>query len=200
MDVIFYLVLALFIAAIFCYGVFAVKISLQHQQINAVEKSMEAYGTPQQRVAEMEVITYKKKIDDFATLLAAHRITSNVFSFIEENTVPNVWFTNFSMLETQNEVDISGQTDTLATLSHQVSVFEKNQSYVRDISIFTFQNLSQGKIAFTLKIFFNPNIFNYYSNGFFGPTTSSTAATNPQTSTTSNSPVAPNTSQPVNNK
>ena len=124
---IFYFCAAVFMATVFCYFIFVLKIHLQNQAIKDLDVKMQGVGTDEQKEQEKTVAGYQKKINDYALLVKDHRITSNALGFLEKNTLPDVWFYQFSMRASENKVDISGEAENMDTLSRQTSVFEKSE-------------------------------------------------------------------------
>src|SRR3989344_388213 len=123
-NIVFYVAIILLIVAVFCYGIFIVKIYLQSQQIAKLDAKIAVFGTSQQKAAEQQVFDYKSKIGDYTALINSHRISLNAFNFIEGKTLPNVWFTNFDMSEVKNTINVLGQAQDMETLSNQVNIFE----------------------------------------------------------------------------
>ena len=134
MDVIFYFVISLLIATVFCYIIFLTKNSFQREDIKKEIAALQTVGTDQQKEYEKEVISYQGKINDFSNLLKNHEFASNVFAFIQTQTMPNVWFSQFNLDEKNNGVQLSGEADDIDALSRQVATFEKNK-YVENIAL-----------------------------------------------------------------
>ena len=165
-TVVFYVFFALLILAIFSYGVFWIKAYMVNQEIAAIDKKIAVYGSADQKSHEQQVFDYKKKIDDFATLLASHKMSSNIFGFIESTAQPNVWFSGFTMSQTTNEIRLAGEAQDMATLSKQFAVFENSKDQVNSITVLNSQVAPSGRVDFVLNISLNPDIFNYQaSNG-----------------------------------
>ena len=154
----------LLIVALFCYGIFWLKSYLLRQKINEVDAKIAIYGTDQQKRSEQGVLDSKKRVDDFAGILNNHTISANVFSFIEEKTLPNVWFSSFSMAESIHEIRLAGEADTMEILSRQFRIFEESKEQVKSITIFNSQLVPSGKIKFILNIALDPKIFNYQTS------------------------------------
>ena len=162
-DLVFYCAIALLIASLFSYGIFYYKAHLLNQKVGELDDKIAVYGTKEQKDYEKEVLDYKKKIDDFSTIIASHKISSNVFSFMEASTLPEVWFLSFDMSQPTNEIRLLGETDSMETLSRQVQIFEKNRDYVKNITVLNTQLGSLGKVTFNLNLSLEPKIFDYVS-------------------------------------
>ena len=160
-DYLFYFSSILLAAIIFYFLIFGFKINMQNKQINYIENQLLNLGKGQRQVEETKVLDYKQKINDFQMLLDNHKITSNVFGFIEDSTLANVWFYNFDMTQAQNELRLQGFSSSMDVLNNQVQAFEKKQNFVKEISILNAEADLTGKVNFMLDISFNPKIFNY---------------------------------------
>jgi hypothetical protein len=162
MDVIFYFVISLLIATIFSYVIFLVKNNFQREDIKKETAALETVGTAQQKSEEQSVIGYQKKISDFTNLLKNHEFASNVFAFMEAQTLPNVWFKQFSLDEKSNGVQLSGESDDLDALSRQVASFERNK-YVKNISTLNSALGESARITFNIDLLLDQSIFGYIS-------------------------------------
>ncbi|MCX6720938.1 MAG: hypothetical protein NTW11_03995 [Candidatus Staskawiczbacteria bacterium] len=160
MDVILYFVISLLVATLVCYVIFLTKNSLQEQEINNQIKALQTMGTDQQKEREKEVINYQSKISNFSGLLKNHEFASNVFVFMEAQTLPNVWFKQFSLDAKGNAVQLSGESDDMGALSRQVSVFEKNK-YVKSIGALNSSIGELSRIQFNINLVLDKSIFSY---------------------------------------
>lgn len=163
MDVVFYFASALLIAVVFSYLIFTLKIYLQKREIADADKNIAVYGTQEQKAYEKKILDYKRLIDDFTVIVGKHKISSNIFSFIEDNTVPSVWFSNFDMSDSTNEIRLLGEAENMLTLSQQVQVFEKDKEYIKNITVLNSQAGVGGKIGFILNLSLGSKIFTYQS-------------------------------------
>lgn len=116
MDVIFYFAVSLLIATVLCYLIFLVKDGMIKSQISEETSALHMVGTDEQKQHETEVIRYQKKIGDFSMLLKNHEFASNVFAFMQAQTMPNVWFDQFNLDEKNNAVQLSGESDDVDSL------------------------------------------------------------------------------------
>ena len=164
-DVIFYFVISLLIATILCYLIFSAKIFLQNKALKDLDVALETVGTDQQKDYEKTVSDYQKKIDDFIVLIKNREFASSVFSFMEQQALPNVWFDNFTMNKKDGEVGLSGEADSMAAFSRQVATLEKNE-YIKKITVLNASLGISGRAEFNLNITMNPKLFILSSDSF----------------------------------
>jgi len=159
-DVVFYFVISLLISTIFCYLIFIFKIYLQGKEIKNLDAAIQTVGTDAQKSQEKTVFDYQKKINDYAMLMADHEFVSNIFGFLEKDTLPNVWFSKFGMRAKQNQIDLSGEAENLDALSRQTAAFEKNE-FVKKVNLLSSTIGGLGKVNFNLSLVLDQKIFNY---------------------------------------
>lgn len=159
-DVVFYFVISLLISTVLCYLIFVFKIYLQKKEVKNLDAATETVGTDIQKDHEKIVFNYQKKINDYGFLVTDHKFISNIFSFLEKDTLPNVWFSKFSATAKQNKVDLSGEADNMDALSRQVATFEKNE-FVKKVSLLGSNIGDLGKVNFNLGLLLDQKIFNY---------------------------------------
>lgn len=160
-DYLFYLSSILLAVVVFSYLIFNFKIRLQSEAVQDIEKKILGLNTEERQAYDKKIIDYRKKINDFAEILNSHRIASSIFSFLEEKTMGNIWFSNFDMQESDSGIKLSGETENMESLSRQIEVFENSKDYVRGVNVLNSQANSGGKISFLLSISFDPKVFDY---------------------------------------
>lgn len=175
MDVIFYFAVSLLITTIFCYVIFLTKNSFQREDIGKTMVALQTVGTNEQKEQEKEVITYQSKINDFTNLLENHEFSSNVFAFMQGQTMSNVWFKQFSLDGKNSGVQLSGEADDLAAFSRQVATFEKNE-YVKSVGTLSSALGGSSKIGFNISLILDQKIFSYLSSADLLAQTNDTAA------------------------
>ncbi|MGD0576766.1 MAG: DUF5018 domain-containing protein [Candidatus Staskawiczbacteria bacterium] len=163
MDVIFYFVVSLLVATALCYGIFLLKNNWLRQDLRTEETSLGQVGTDQQRQYESDVIGYQKKINDFTALFKNHQFASNVFAFMQTQTIPDVWFKQFSLDEKGGTVQLSGEADSMDALSRQVAALEGNK-YVTNVGNINSSLGDSAKIEFNVSITLDQSIFSYLSD------------------------------------
>jgi len=151
------------IATIFCYLIFLVKDGMIKKQIDVQVSKLQIQGTISQKDQEKQVIGYQNKINDFSNLLKNHEFASNAFAFLQAQTMPNVWFKQYSLDEKGNGVQLSGEADSLDALSRQVAAFEKNE-YVKSVGTLNSSLGESARAEFNLNLVLDQKVFGYLSN------------------------------------
>lgn len=163
-NIVFYAVLTFLLITGLCYFFLLYQGYLQNQKIAELNTKILEYGNDSQKASERKILDYKKKIDDFTILLNDHRFSLNVYDFIEQKTLPNVWFLSFNVSAVKNEINLSGEAENMEALSNQLNVFEGTRDYINDIGVLGSQVTDSGRVSFTLRLSLNPKIFDYHSN------------------------------------
>ena len=161
LDHLFYFTIILLAASVVGFVVFNFKTVLQYQIIEDIEKKSLNLGAGERQAYNKKVLDYKEKIDDFATIIDNHKITSRIFAFIEENTISNVWFSNFNMQKTDNEIRLSGESESMEALSQQIKVFEAKSDFVKSINVLSSKTNAARKVIFDVNLVLDPRVFNY---------------------------------------
>jgi len=161
-DVVFYFMISSLIATIFCYLIFAAKVYFQKESIGDYDLSLATVGTEEQKAMEKQIFDYQKKINDYDPLIKNHKIISNILAYFEQNTLPEVWFSRFSMTGGDANIILSGETENVETLSKQISVFEASE-YLNKITVLSSVLGLENRTDFNVILSLDPKIFNFVS-------------------------------------
>lgn len=154
--ILLYLLSALFListASFFVLSYYSQKIE---NEIKNVEQKLTK--TSQEDALEKEIILASKQIEDWSKLVDSHAKTSNIFDFLEKNTHPKVWFSNFRMTTAQNLVLLEGQAENFESLGQQLMFFKGQQS-LKEVELSGISLDREGKVGFSLRLVFDPSIF-----------------------------------------
>lgn len=160
-DVAFYIALAVAVCIAVFYGVLAFKVYFYNTKIAEIRDKTAMYSSSEEKANEEIAFNYKKKIDDFATLISNHRISSQVFSFMEDNTLAGVSFLGINMASNSNDIRLSGSAKDMETISRQFRIFETSKEYISNVSVLNTVISPLGTISFTMNFSFDPKIFTY---------------------------------------
>ena len=107
-----------------------------------------------------QLLALDKKLGSLRTLLTGHAIPSNVFAFLEQNTLSRVRFTSFSYAAESGKLELSGEAATYFLLAQQVRTFES----LSQIERVDFGGLSigeKGLVSFRMSIIFKPALLRF---------------------------------------
>ena len=158
MDVIFYFAISLLVASVFCYVIFLAKNVMQRSEIKAEVEAMQSIGTDEQKRQEGQVIGYQRKINDFSNLLKNHQFASYSFAFMQTQTMPNIWYKQFSLNRSSAEIQLSGEAESLDALSRQLTILEKNK-YVKNLGGLSTAISESARFTFNYSLFLDSAIF-----------------------------------------
>lgn len=126
------------------------EIKEQRVQIKPIETTI--------RGKENELTPVKEKIDSFGELVSGHQTPLNIFSLLEKYSLPSVWFSSFSFISEQKEINISGHADSLTTVEHQVNAL-KQEPLLTNLSLFSVSIDDKGGVDFEMKLTFKQELF-----------------------------------------
>lgn len=150
--------LVLILGLLASYFYFGFKIKKISQEIEAKEAE---FIPLEKAIKEKQgkLLPLEQKITDFAGLIEAHRNNLNIFRFLEENCLPNVWFSDFDFSSEENRVTVSGSTDSFNTLENQISVLsEEDRVQTFNLSDVKIEK-EEGGVVFNLTITFKSSVF-----------------------------------------
>jgi hypothetical protein len=74
---------------------------------------------------QQQFINIYSQIVNLKSVLSSHLFTANVFPFLEQNTLPQVFYTEAKFTGYTGTLELSGQAASLQMLAEQLSQFEK---------------------------------------------------------------------------
>ena len=157
-NVFFYIALAVLILAA---GAYALLIYLESQasiNLQNLEGEISRVGTPAERQMERSVFSTERKINDFATIIEAHRRPSNIFPFLESVIHPQVWMSDFELTMETDFLKLSGQTLNFRTLGEQLEVL-RSQRMIQEIQLSDLSIGEGGQTELNIGLTLDPEIF-----------------------------------------
>jgi len=158
LDTILYFVIALLLASFFSFFIFTFKISIENKKLVELDQQLANVGTAQQKEMEKQVFDYQKKIDNFASILNAHKIPTNVLDDLKASTLQNVWFNHFAMDAKTALISVNGETDDVTSISQQINILE-SKKFVKNITNLSLELKQAARVSFTFDLMLDPEIF-----------------------------------------
>lgn len=112
-----------------------------------------------------EVLEFKQKLDPFLLMAQNRKELSQIFNFLERNTLPKVQFKSFTAKAQESLLTIDGvvHEDDFTTLARQYLMLEKD----KDVSSVNLANISlsrEREVEFTFDIVLKPNVYKFLIN------------------------------------
>lgn len=146
----------LLLALVTLGGVFFYR-ELLERQAQGLQASLQRLEADFDPPLVQELSRVSRRIEASKNLLNQHHIPSGVFQFLEENTLPEVRFTNFSFDVSAGSLNMSGEAKSYTALAHQDAILRKNPS-VRRFVLANFSLQPNGNIGFLVEISFVPQV------------------------------------------
>lgn len=157
-EVLFYLSLAVLIAAVASYFVLSSLLQKTEKNIQTIDQEMAALDSSPDRHLETKLFDYQKKINDFSRLLNGYKYSSQIFPLIESLAHPKVSFSNFSAEIQKGTVHVSGSADSFQTVQQQLIIF-RNSQFIKDVTLSGVSLGEKGKIPFVFDLGIDPGVF-----------------------------------------
>ncbi len=160
-DFLLYVSLVLLAASILSYFILQNFVRSSAEDLKAIEREIsQKKETSQMKSFEKTALTYQAKIEDFSNIFNSRRSVSKVFTFLESNCYPQVWFSSFNFNMENGTVNLSGNAGSFTALDRQLFIL-KRSSFVKELNLSTISIGEGGKANFGLNISFNQNIFSF---------------------------------------
>ncbi|KPJ56301.1 hypothetical protein AMJ49_05240 [Parcubacteria bacterium DG_74_2] len=159
-DLLFYFSLILLVISILSY--FALDsffIKNSSDTLEDLEKQIAEKETSEVRSLEKKVLIYQEKIEDFLFLLNSQKSVLGLFTFLESNCYPKVWFSDFSFNMETGTVNLSGQAESFTALDKQLFIL-KQKTEIKELNLSSISLGEQGRAEFGLNIIFNQEVLN----------------------------------------
>jgi uncharacterized protein (DUF2164 family) len=156
-NIVLYIVLALFLVFVLSYlGLIFYNQKIE-KEISEVTNALKR--TPDEAALEERVFALKKRIEDVKPLFLQHKLPRSLFEFLEQNTLPKVWFSKVDFDFENSVAKLSGKTDNFEFLGQQIMVFEKKE-VIKKVQLSDITLLKEGGIGFNIELNFVPTTFN----------------------------------------
>ncbi len=151
------LLLFLLIGMVSVYFILCYLIKKSEAKLQDLNSNLAKEIIPEQRILEEELIPLRDKIEDFELILNSRRPSLKFFEFLESHTHPKVRWKEFSLDLDELSMELSGETENFTTLEQQFLIL-KEEKLVEKIKLFDISTGEEGKVYFSLKFSFSPEI------------------------------------------
>ncbi len=148
----FYFSVAFLLLSVVGYFLLNSFIKNGEDNLASIESALAKIRTADKVALEREVSKYQYKVNDFSMIAEQHLEPSRIFSLIEDNSHPRVWFSNFNFNPRNGEVKLTGEADNFTTLGQQLLIF-KDEEAIYEINLEKVSINKEGKIDFSLAFY-----------------------------------------------
>ncbi len=127
------------------------------------EKENFLIPTDKEKELEEKVKSVQERINSIANLISNHKNTSKIFSVIEENCLPLVWFSDFNFEASKNSISLSGRAPSFMTLQQQLDIL-KSEELLKDVTLSSMAKSKEGGIDFSISFSLDSKIFSGNDN------------------------------------
>ena len=107
---------------------------------------------------QQEYVSFYSQVANLKSILEKRSFTANIFTFLEKNTINQVYFSEADMDMKKGELKINGLATTLNDISQQIAVMENDKKNIKGI-ILNEVSFQDGKVNFSLSITFSESFF-----------------------------------------
>ena len=158
-NILFFLSILVLIGVAIAYFLLGYFIGENEKILKSKQEILSQPRSDKERELEAKVFGYQKKIGDFTTLINQHKISSDFFTFLEEITHPQVWFSELDLNIKEASVELSGETEKIP-LGQQLLIFRQNEKILKS-TLSSLQAEEGERVSFTVTLSLDPEIFKF---------------------------------------
>jgi hypothetical protein len=128
-------------------------------QLSALDEKSEQLSAEVTEEEQSDFLSFYSQINNLESVLSSRYFGHNIFKFLENNTIPAVYYESVSYFNSNQSISLKGFASDMKRLVEQVSIFSKSEkvkeAIMNDVSI---QN--NNDVGFEISIKFNSNFLN----------------------------------------
>ena len=148
----------LFLSVLVSYFVLQQFVSLRESELVDQKNLLGAEFTSAEKALEERVFGLKVQIENFGKVIETRKNSLNFFTFLEQNTIPKVFFTKLDLNPQTHEAILLGQSVNFFTLEQQMLVLKSNPA-IASVILSDVRLGDEGLAEFRLNIQFNGEVF-----------------------------------------
>lgn len=125
------------------------------ENLSQIKQAIAETQSSENKEAKKRVEKAKEKIDTFSVLINEHQEATKVFSLLEKDVHPGVYFTSFSADTEDSNIVVSGLAKNFQSLGQQIFIFEADP-VIEEVSLSGVSITSIGDIRFAFDIIYLP--------------------------------------------
>ena len=149
--------LVLFLLSVLIY--FGLKFGYEtylQKQSASVDSQLSQLANAVSQQDQQQFMNFYSQLVNLKTVFGSHVFSANVFPFLEQNTLPQVYYTNAKFTASSDDLTLAGQAASLQVLAEQMAEFE--QSSELRLATLTATNFNPGgTVSFSIDLTFQPS-------------------------------------------
>lgn len=158
--ILFYSLVVVIIALIAFYFMLFFNHREAEEKLHELDGKLEEIQKPEKLELESKVVGYKQKIDEVNPYVDNHIVTSKAFVLLEDLTHPQVFFRETYIHPLDDEVKLSGVTNSFISLGQQLNILQEDDS-VREVKLSSVSINDKNEIEFGLGVYLDKEVFKY---------------------------------------
>lgn len=129
------------------------------QQAATLDQQINQLTSQVNQTDQQNFINFYSQLINLKTALGNHDFSSNLFNFLEKNTIGSVYYTEANFSLSGNSLDLKGEAVSVDALVQQMNIFDKAPELAGNtLNQLTFD--PKGLVGFSVHLVFNDNFFN----------------------------------------
>jgi len=153
-----YAVIFLFLGVVVSYFVLQQLVSAREGELANQKKLLEAELTQTEQSFQKRVFGLKTQIEHFAQVAEIRKNSRGFFAFLEQRTIPEVFFTELDLKPQTHTAVLSGQSTDFFALEQQMLVLKSDPNIV-SVQLSDVELGNGGLAQFRLTLQFNAKVF-----------------------------------------
>lgn len=155
-STIFFVILLLYSGLSFGYTPY-----LERQSAD-LDARIRQFGEQVSGQEQEELRSFYSQLANLKTLLSEHSISSPVFSFLEKNTLPSVYYTRARLDAVLGEMVLEGVAPGMDDIASQVALFERAPEVLR-VNMRSISKAGESIQRFNVTVYFAPESFREFA-------------------------------------
>jgi len=125
---VFFISIAVYVGILYGYKPYLEK------QVADLDNQIKTYSQQIPPEEQTKLVSFYSQIANLQSILASHVISSQLFDWLEKNTVPTIYYSKLDLLSSSNQLNLSGYSKTVDDFSRQMILFQ-NDPLIERIAI-----------------------------------------------------------------
>ena len=126
------------------------------KEISGVKQEIKTLEEARDLKMVEKITSFEEGISGLKEILSGHKYTGKIFGLLEENTLPEVAWNNFSLEAVSGKIFLEGVAKTYSFVAKQMKAFEN--SPLSEVEISEVELGDEGGVSFGLEIGFDAKI------------------------------------------